>query len=67
MPDIIAHELITVNIVTNLSDEWFDSIQDADRFFYNLPDDEIPYSYIIYRDGVESFEESIYGADKRFS
>lgn len=43
---------ITVNVVTNYADEWFDTIEDADKYISTMDEDEEVHEYLVYVDGV---------------
>lgn len=44
--------MISVNVVTTYADEWFDSIEEADKYIHYMEDDEEVVRYDLYENGV---------------
>lgn len=49
---------ITINIVTNECDEWFDTEREAEQYMRHLEEGEYIIRYDLYEDGVLNIEKS---------
>lgn len=45
-------DTITVNVVTNYADEWFDSTKEADEYIHCMDEGEEILHYDVYKNGV---------------
>lgn len=51
-------EDLSINIITNEADEWFDSEREAQIYLLHLEPDEYVWQYLVYRNGVLDFTSS---------